>query len=70
MSLNASFITSIMNVKADIYRQTNTQDPNTGAIVRQWSYLKTVQCKVEPVSVEEHLQKVIVNHFLQQQEIL
>ena len=50
MSLNASFITSIMNVKADIYRQTNTQDPNTGAIVRQWSYLKTVQCKVEPVS--------------------
>ena len=49
MSLNASFITSIMNVKADIYKQTNTQDPNTGAIVRQWSYFKTVQCKVEPV---------------------
>jgi len=50
MSINASFITSIMNVKADIYKQTNTQDPNTGAIVRQWSYYKTVQCKVEPIA--------------------
>jgi hypothetical protein len=51
MSLNASFITSIMNVKADIYTQTNSQDPNTGAIVRQWSYYKTVQCKIEPIKV-------------------
>lgn len=49
MSLNASFITSIMNVKADIYKQTNAQDPNTGAITRQWSFYKTIQCKVEPV---------------------
>lgn len=51
MSLNASFITSIMNVKADIYTQTNAQDPNTGSITRQWSYYKTVQCKIEPVKV-------------------
>lgn len=49
MSLNASFITSIMNVKADIYTQTNSQDPNTGAITRQWVYYKTIQCKVEPI---------------------
>jgi hypothetical protein len=49
MSLNASFITSIMNVSADIYKQVNAQDPNTGAITRQWVYLKTVRCKVEPI---------------------
>lgn len=48
--LNASFITSIMNTKADIYRQTNTQDPNTGAIVRGWTFYKTIQCKVEPIA--------------------
>lgn len=49
--LNSSFITSIMNVKADIYRQTNTQDPNTGAIIRGWNFFKTIQCKVEPIKV-------------------
>jgi len=46
-----SFVSSIMNMKADIYSQQNTQDPNTGAIIRQWDYHKTIICKVEPVKV-------------------
>jgi hypothetical protein len=49
MTLNASFITSIMNVKADVYKQTNSQDQNTGAITRQWQFFNTIQCKVEPI---------------------
>jgi len=48
---NASFVASVMNMKADIYVQQNGQDPNTGAVTRQWVYKKTVQCKVEPIAV-------------------
>ena len=48
---NASFTASIMNMKADVYTQTNTQDPSTGAIKRQWAYSHTIQCKIEPVKV-------------------
>jgi hypothetical protein len=42
---------SIMNMKADIYEQEYSQDPNTGAVLRQWNYAKTIQCKVEPIKV-------------------
>jgi hypothetical protein len=46
---NTSIIASIMNMYADIYIQQNSQDPETGAIVREWVYDKTVQCKIEPI---------------------
>lgn len=48
---NSSFIASIMNMKADVYKQQNTQDPETGAVTRQWVYQKTIQCKIEPIKV-------------------
>lgn len=48
---NASVVASIMNMKADVYKQQNAQDPNTGAVIRQWVYQKTIQCKVEPIKV-------------------
>ena len=38
-----------MNMKADIYSQQNVQDPDTGAVVREWNYKKTIICKVEPI---------------------
>lgn len=44
-----SIIGSIMNMSADIYKQQNTQDPNTGAISREWVYEKTIPCKIEPI---------------------
>ncbi len=44
-----SFIGSIMNMYADIYKQEAVQDPNTGAVVRKWVYSKTIKCKIEPV---------------------
>jgi hypothetical protein len=43
-----SIIGSIMNMSADIFMQQNTQDPNSGAIVREWVYEKTIPCKIEP----------------------
>jgi hypothetical protein len=46
---NSSFIASIMNMTAEVLSQQNTQDPNTGAIGRQWVYKKRIQCKVEPI---------------------
>jgi hypothetical protein len=54
---NSSFMASIMNMKADVYTQTNTQDPSTGAIKRQWVYSHTIQCKVEPIKVNKAFDK-------------
>jgi len=44
-------MTSIMNMSADIFKEQNSQDPNTKAIIRGWNYSSTIQCKVEPVKV-------------------
>jgi len=46
---NSSVVASIMNMTADILIQQNNQNPNTGAIGREWVYDKTIQCKVEPI---------------------
>lgn len=48
---NSSVMSSIMNMKADIYEQEYSQDKNTGAVLRSWVYAKTIQCKVEPIKV-------------------
>lgn len=47
--INASFIGSIMNMKADIYIQKNAQEKTTGSITREWVYDETIICKVEPI---------------------
>ena len=47
--LSNSFVGSIMNMSADVYTQQNTQDENTGAIIRGWVYSHTIDCKVEPI---------------------
>lgn len=47
--LSNSFVGSIMNMSADVYTQQNTQDENTGAIIRGWVYSHTIRCKVEPI---------------------
>jgi len=44
-----SYISSIMNITADIMIQQNTQNENTGVIAREWLYQKTIQCKIEPI---------------------
>ena len=46
---NASFIGSIMNMKADVYVQQNNQNADTGAVERTWLYTTTLNCKIEPI---------------------
>jgi hypothetical protein len=36
-------------MKLDVYRQLDTQDSNTGAIVKEWNYYKTLDCHAKGV---------------------
>jgi hypothetical protein len=36
-------------MKMDVYRQTDLQDPDTGAIVKEWIYYKTIDCSAKGV---------------------
>lgn len=56
-----------MNMKADIYKQQNFQDPGTGAISREWVYEKTIFCKIEPVKSRGTSTKGDNKHFGNQQ---
>jgi hypothetical protein len=45
----AGLIESVLSMTMDIYKQTEAQDVNTGAIKREWSYYKTVNCHVKGI---------------------
>jgi hypothetical protein len=42
-------IDSVLAMNLDVYKQFEIQDPDTGAIVREWNYYKTVACHVKGV---------------------
>lgn len=42
-------IDSILSMKMDVYRQTDEQDPDTGAIKKEWIYYKTLDCSAKGV---------------------
>jgi hypothetical protein len=42
-------IDSVLSMSLDVYRQFETQDPDTGAMVREWVYYKTVACHAKGV---------------------
>lgn len=42
-------ISSVMSMKLDVYRQLESQDPETGAIKKEWTYYKTVPCHAKGV---------------------
>lgn len=44
-----SIVDSVLSMKLDVYKQSETQDQDTGAIVREWSYYKTVGCHAKGV---------------------
>ena len=44
-----NLVDSVLSMSLDVYRQSETQDPDTGAIVRQWNYYKTVSCHAKGV---------------------
>ena len=42
-------VDSILSMKMDVYRQFDLQDPDTGALVKEWQYYKTVDCSAKGV---------------------
>ena len=44
-----SIVDSVLSMNLDVYRQSEIQDTDTGAIVREWNYYKTVPCHVKGV---------------------
>lgn len=42
-------VDSILSMKMDVYRQLDLQDVDTGALVKEWIYYKTVDCSAKGV---------------------
>jgi len=42
-------VDSVLSMKMDIYRQFDLQDPDSGAIKKEWQYYKTVDCSAKGV---------------------
>ena len=40
-------IASILPMQLDLYIQTNSQDPNTGAMSKEWNYSQTLSCSAK-----------------------
>ena len=45
----SSIVDSVLSMTLDVYRQSEIQDTDTGAIVREWNYYKTVSCHAKGV---------------------
>jgi hypothetical protein len=44
-----SLVDSILSMKMDVYEQIDTQDTNTGAIKKEWHYIRTVDCHAKGI---------------------
>ena len=44
-----SIVDSVLSMNLDVYRQSEAQDPDTGAILKEWNYYKTVSCHAKGV---------------------
>ena len=42
-------IDSVLSMQLDVYRQTEIQDQDTGAIKREWNYHRTIDCHAKGV---------------------
>jgi hypothetical protein len=42
-------VDSVLSMKMDVYHQTDRQDTETGALVKEWMYYKTVDCSAKGV---------------------
>ena len=45
-------VDGLMTMKMDVYRQSERQDSNTGAMIREFSYMKTIDCYARGVITE------------------
>jgi hypothetical protein len=44
-----SIIDSMLSMKMDVYRQFDSQNSETGALVKEWNYHKTIPCHAKGV---------------------
>ena len=47
--LGSDLVQSLLSMTLDIYRQIEEQDPNTGAINKEWNYSRTVACSAKGI---------------------
>lgn len=40
-------VDSVLSMKMDVYRQLDLQDADTGALVKEWVYYKTIDCSAK-----------------------
>lgn len=45
----SSIVDSVLSMNLDVYRQYEIQDPDTGAIVKEWNYHKTLACHAKGI---------------------
>lgn len=44
-----NLVEAVFSMRMDVYRQLDIQDPDTGAIKKEWTYYKTVPCHAKGV---------------------
>ena len=44
-----NLIDSVFSMKLDVYKQIDSQDPETGEIKKEWQYYKTIPCHAKGV---------------------
>jgi hypothetical protein len=44
-----NLVEAVFSMRLDVYRQLDTQDPDTGAIKKEWAYYKTVPCHAKGI---------------------
>ena len=67
-------IDSVLSMQMDVYRQFDAQDPNTGAIKREWQFYKTVDCHAKGVisnsaTTRSRDKQVFINNYMNDQII-
>lgn len=44
-----SIVDSVLSMNLDVYRQSEVQDPDTGAILKNWNYYRTLACHAKGI---------------------
>ena len=70
----AGIVDAVLSMKLDVYRQTDTQDPNTGAIKKEWNFYKTLDCHAKGVISNSSTSRsgdsqVFSNRYVNEQKI-
>lgn len=45
----STIVNAVLSMKLDVYKQVDSQDPNTGALKKEWMYDRTIDCHAKGV---------------------